>query len=174
MSSHAAAPANAGSHPYAIVVLGCTLRWDQAGELVGAAARRVEMAAAAANADDAALVVATGGRVWQGVVEADAMRDALARLGVPPGRVLRERCSYSTRDNARFTAALLARAGVPRASLVTCDWHQARALALFRAQGLDAKAIPVPSPAARWTVRLWRWGRERVAARLDGVEVSAG
>jgi uncharacterized SAM-binding protein YcdF (DUF218 family) len=154
----------------AIVLLGCTLRWrDNGRELDGAVARRVHAAAEAARNYPAAVVVASGGRAWHGVLEADAMREALIGRGIARARVLPERCSYSTRDNARFTAVLLRRIGIHRATIVTCDWHQARAQALFRAEGLEVDALPVASPPARWPLRVWRWGRERVAARLHGV-----
>jgi uncharacterized SAM-binding protein YcdF (DUF218 family) len=154
--------------PRAIVLLGCRPIWRR-GELSGAAARRVGAAAQAAMQDPAALVVVSGGKAWDGVVEADAMLDALVRHGIVRARLLPERCSYCTRDNARFTAVLLRRIGVPTARVVTCDWHVPRAVALFRTEGIPVSPIPVPGPKATALTRLWRWGRERVARRMDGV-----
>src|SRR5262245_19693650 len=95
----------------AIVVLGCAIRRDTRG-LTGAAARRVAHAASVfREVGGQPLVVASGGRAWLGVVEADALAEELTRLGVPADRIVRERCSLSTRDNARYTAEVLGRRG---------------------------------------------------------------
>jgi cyclophilin family peptidyl-prolyl cis-trans isomerase/uncharacterized SAM-binding protein YcdF (DUF218 family) len=142
------------------------------GRLEGALGRRVEAAAAEyarrRERGEAAgvLVVASGGRRWAGVVEADAMARELARRGVPPAVVVRERCSLSTRDNARFAVAALERRGIARATVVTCAWHLPRALALFRRAGVVADGLPAPSGNAPWRQRLWRWGRETVLTLL--------
>jgi uncharacterized SAM-binding protein YcdF (DUF218 family) len=128
----------------------------------------------AARAGRVGVVVASGGRRWDEVVEADAIARDLARDGVPPGLIVRERCSLSTRDNARFVAEALARRGMlspaPRALVVTCDWHMPRALALFARAGVDAQAGAValdPHPSRRR--RLWRWGREALLGRAQGL-----
>src|SRR5260370_33800172 len=73
----------------------------------GTLARRIEAAAALYRrvADQNTLVIASGGRRWGGVVEADVIARELARQGVPVNAIVRERCSLSTRDNARFAAA---------------------------------------------------------------------
>jgi uncharacterized SAM-binding protein YcdF (DUF218 family) len=115
------------------------------------------------------LVVATGGRAWGGLVEADGMADELLRQGVPPDRIVRERLSLSTRDNARYTAAQLKKRGIERAIVVTCAWHLPRATALFRRQGLKVEGVGAVDVGASLATRVYRWGRERVAARLDGV-----
>jgi cyclophilin family peptidyl-prolyl cis-trans isomerase/uncharacterized SAM-binding protein YcdF (DUF218 family) len=154
----------------AIVVLGCAVR-HAGGRLAGAAGRRAAEAArvfgerlAASGATP--LVVASGGRAWGGVVEADALADELARRGIPATSIVRERCSMSTRDNAHYSDAALARRGIRRATIVTCAWHLPRAAALFRARGLEVVAIAAPSPAASWPVRVWRAARERIALRI--------
>ncbi len=127
----------------------------------------MQAAAEAFQREECTLLVASGGRVWNDVVEADAMRDALVRLGVPKDRVLCERCSHTTRGNARFTSALFSRMGIRRAWLVTCDWHAPRASALFREYGLSVEVLPASSPRTGLLARAWRWGRERAAMRLD-------
>ena len=150
----------------AIVVLGCRVVWT-GGQLEGAAGRRVSAAAEAFGREKCPVIVASGGRVWDEVVEADAMCDALVRLGVPKERVVRERCSHTTRGNARFTSALLSRMGIEQVLLVTCDWHTARASAVFREYGVRLEVSPAPSPRGGVLTRAWRWGRERVATRVD-------
>lgn len=143
-----------------MVVLGCQPAWS-GGVLTGALGRRV---GALAGAE--ALFLVTGGRTWNGVVEADAMRDELVRRGVADHRVLRERCSLTTRDNARLSAELLRRRGTGTITLVTCDWHMARAVALFEQERLVVSPHPVPGPPPS---RMTGWHRgihECVARRL--------
>jgi uncharacterized SAM-binding protein YcdF (DUF218 family) len=151
----------------AIVVLGCRVAWTERGQLEGALGRRVRAAAEAFEREKCAVLIASGGRVWDEVVEADAMGDAIVRLGIPKERVLRERCSHTTRGNAQFTSALLLRIGIDEIVLVTCDWHTPRASALFRRFGIRIERVPAPSPPARLLTRAWRWGRERLATRVD-------
>ena len=155
------------------MVLGCGVRVDGQGRLVGALAARIEAAAEAfARAGDPeAVVVACGGRRWADVVEADAMARELVRRGVPEGAVVRERCSLSTRQNARFAAEVLSRRGIARATVVTCAWHAPRAASLFRMHGVSVDVLPVPAAPAPARRRLWRWGRERV---LSWVQVRGG
>jgi uncharacterized SAM-binding protein YcdF (DUF218 family) len=173
-----------------IVVLGCAIRVRD-GALAGVAGARAREAAreyarmtraqsagaASAGVDgvDAGIVVVTsGGRKWDGIVEADALRDALARDGVPAAAVLRERCSFSTRENAEYVARLLGRRGIDDVTLVTSAWHMARAAALFRAQGLRVREVPaedarVEGLVRRVALRGWWSLRERVSAWRDGV-----
>jgi vancomycin permeability regulator SanA len=148
-----------------LVVLGCRPIWAGDGRLQGALGRRVG-AARERLGGDAGWFVLTGGRTWQGVVEADAMADDLVRGGVAPEHIVRERCSMTTLENARFSADLLRRAGVGRITLVTCDWHMARAAGLFRREGLEVEPCPAEGPAVSSWVRWYRSGHEWVSARL--------
>jgi uncharacterized SAM-binding protein YcdF (DUF218 family) len=150
-----------------VCVLGC--RADSA-----ALARRVKAGSEAYRARGADLAVACGGRAWNGLVEADAMARALALAGVPEAAIVRERCSFDTRDNARFTAALLARRGLRRVLLVTCAWHLPRAERLFRRAGLEVEGVGVAPPSssprqrAYWRVRetLSSWHDARRPMRI--------
>ena len=158
-------PALAGSAPQAIVVLGCRVRLDASERLSpGALARRVEMGALTylQRGDARTVIVVSGGRRWGDDVEADAMARELARRGVPGPAIVRERCSLSTRENARFTAEILARRGANRAALVTCPWHMARAVALFSKVGLAVEPVAATGVLVPWPSRVWRWGVERV------------
>jgi uncharacterized SAM-binding protein YcdF (DUF218 family) len=101
------------------------------------------------------------------VVEADAMSDDLVRAGVPKGSIVRERCSLTTRDNARLSSELLRRLGVGRVTLVTCDWHMARAAELFRKEGLEVDPLPAMAPSPRRLARWYRDAYEWVSGRLD-------
>ncbi len=151
------------------MVLGCGVRVDRHGHLTGALARRIEAAAEAyaRGNDPDAVVIASGGRRWAGLVEADAMARELVRRGVPERAVVRERCSLSTRHNARFAAEILARRGIARATVVTCAWHAPRAASLFRMHGVSVDVVPVAVARAPLRRRFWRWGRERVLSWMQ-------
>src|SRR5260221_4841393 len=149
----------------AIVVLGCRVRLDADGVALGALGRRLDAGAAAyaRHGDERTVVVVSGGARWGRNVEADVMARELARKGVPEAAIVRERCSMSTRENARFTAAALARRGVAQALIVTCPWHMPRALALFGRSGIEAYPVAANrGEDASWGRRLWRWAREQV------------
>jgi uncharacterized SAM-binding protein YcdF (DUF218 family) len=94
------------------------------------------------------------------------MRDELVRRGVADHRVLRERCSLTTRDNARLSAELLRRRGTGTITLVTCDWHMARAVALFEQERLVVSPHPVPGPPPARMTGGHRGIHEWVARRL--------
>jgi len=149
----------------AIVVLGCRVRLDADERLSPSAlARRVEMGARTylRRADRRTVIVVSGGRRWGDDVEADAMARELALYGVPERAIVRERCSFSTRENARFTADVLGRRGARQAALVTCPWHMARAVAFFSHVGLAVEPVAATRGLAPWPSRVWRWGVERV------------
>lgn len=152
----------------AIVVLGCRPVWSETGCLEGALGRRVHAAGQwFVGKVPKPLVVVTGGRTWNGVVEADAMCDELVRLGVDASLIVRERCSLTTRDNARLSGVLLARLRVGRVTIVTCDWHIARASLCFRRESLAVETLPVPSPEIAGFARFRRGVHEWAASRLD-------
>jgi uncharacterized SAM-binding protein YcdF (DUF218 family) len=151
--------------PPAIVVLGCRVRLDASQRLApGALARRVEMGAWTyfRCGEPRAVVVVSGGRRWGNDVEADAMARELALHGVPAAAIIRERCSFSTRENARFTAEVLARRGARRITLVTCPWHMNRAALLFTRAGLAVEPVAAAGVDLPWPSRVWRWGLERM------------
>lgn len=146
--------------PIAVVVLGCRVG-------SAAAAHRVRAGAEALHVLRGELVVASGGRAWGGVVEADAMARALEAEGVRPGAIVREGCSLSTRENAAYSARALARRGAYRAVVVTCAWHLPRALRAFRAAGVTADGWPAHGPAPGIGRRAYHGAREAVARWLD-------
>jgi len=61
-----------------------------------------------------------------------ANRRALLQAGVPEDRILVEKDSRTTWENAEFAKPLLKAAGVRRALLVTSSFHARRALATFQ------------------------------------------
>lgn len=171
-SSRAASQGAHASGPLGLVVLGCRVQEASLGPgeahgkvRVGGALRRRVVAAAReweraqredAEAERPAVVIASGGRLWDGEMEADAMAAALVALGVPSGVVVRERASLHTKDNARFTAAVCARRGIARVAIVTCGWHLPRARMLFEAAGLEvAREVSAGEGDSTWSGRRW-------------------
>ncbi|HEU5077431.1 MAG TPA: YdcF family protein [Polyangiaceae bacterium] len=149
----------------AIVVLGC--RIAQGGRPRGAALRRVRGAAEAYRRGVAPWVVASGGKCWHGVAEADAFRAELLAAQVPDDRVLTELVSMTTRGNADHVAELFAARQWRCAALVTCDWHLPRAERCFRDAGIECVPVPVVSPEVSRIHRVLRGLRERASYRLD-------
>jgi len=81
-------------------------------------------------------VLVTGGAPGgEAVSEAEIMASVLRDEYGVPVRWLEGR-SRNTRENARFTADILAKAGIRRIYLVTHAWHLARAVPEFRRAGL--------------------------------------
>lgn len=154
----------------ALVVLGC--RAGERGELSGAARRRVEQAARLYAAGRAGLVIASGGKRWFGLSEADAFAARLIELGVPSGRILREQQSRTTRGNARHVAVLAAARGLGRLGIVTCDWHMPRALSAFARHSLEVEPLPAPAPEAGWRRAGVRRALERVRGFGDRLAVA--
>jgi uncharacterized SAM-binding protein YcdF (DUF218 family) len=133
----------------AVVVLGggaatFTAGGRTIGTLMPGSLLRTLEAARVSEVIGARLVIASGGIPWpelQVKPESEMLRDALILAGVPAAKIVQESGSRTTRDQVRLIPALLRAHGVERFVLVTSPTHMRRALALFRAVGLD----PVPS-----------------------------
>lgn len=89
------------------------------------------------------IIVTAGNQPWSASprLEADLIRDLLAEWGVPEGAIHLERDSRNTRENAVNSKPLLDSIGCRDPLLVTSAAHMPRALAAFRAVGIEA--IPV-------------------------------
>src|SRR5262249_30489336 len=120
---------SASPSPDAIVVLGC--RPGESDRSEAALTRRAERAARAFHEHRARAVIASGGRRWRGISEAELLAERLTAFGVPREAVVRELCSLSTLENAWYSAELLRAGSFTRPAVVTCDWHLPRALACF-------------------------------------------
>src|SRR3546814_19229668 len=75
--------------------------------------------------------------------EAGITARLFAQQGIDPARVRFEAQSRNTAENARLTAALVGQGDGRPWLLVTSAWHMPRAVASFRAAGLEVRAYPV-------------------------------
>jgi cyclophilin family peptidyl-prolyl cis-trans isomerase/vancomycin permeability regulator SanA len=148
----------------ALVVLGCPVA---SAALPPPARRRVARAAAAYAEGLSRRVVVSGGRAWDGHVEADRLAEELVAKGVPREALLLERDSRRTRENATRTARLIQPLGWRRIGLVTCDFHLARALFCFRRAGFEVEPVAALTPPLPASTRAWRFLREQCAWILD-------
>jgi uncharacterized SAM-binding protein YcdF (DUF218 family) len=113
---------------------------------LGAAADRIWHAARLYRAGKAPRILAVGGNLpWSGVErpESSVMAELLQELGVPAAAILQESSSRTTRENRDRSLPMLQALGVRRILLVTSALHMPRALALFRATGLEV--VPAPT-----------------------------
>jgi uncharacterized SAM-binding protein YcdF (DUF218 family) len=127
---------------------------------LGQGADRVWHAARIYRAGKAPRVILSGGRLpWLGAraSEAVAMRQFLTDLGVPPDAVWIENHSRSTHENALQTARLLEQHGLQQVLLVTSALHLPRALATFRAAGINALPAPTDFEVMPEPPHLLRW-----------------
>ncbi len=86
-------------------------------------------------------VLLTGGTVYGGIPEAQAMREVLETdFGVRSRWT--ESASRDTEDNARYSAAILGPAGIKRVLLVTEGAHMQRSRRWFELNGLHVIAAP--------------------------------
>lgn len=127
---------------------------------LGPAADRIWQAARLYRAGNVPRLILSGGsQDWLGErpTEAQAMRGLLTDLGVPESALVLEERSRNTRENALYSAERLRSLGIGQVLLVTSALHMPRALAAFRAVGIEALAAPtdfevMPEPAhpLRW------------------------
>lgn len=97
--------------------------------------------------------------------EPTAMRDALIARGVPETAITRDYAGFRTLDSMARARAVF---GLRRVTVVTDEFHQARALFLAKAHGLDAVGFPSAKVPFRWAKKtLLREIGSRVKAWLD-------
>jgi len=168
-----------GARPAALVMLAGAVDDQRPGpsyyELTEAADRFVELMRLARRYPNAAVVIAGG----SGSLDQRRPREAqtlgrLAReLGLPPARLLLDRESRNTRENAVETRRLLRAArveGKGQVVLITSAYHMPRAVACFARVGLEVVPWPVDflgtgySPGT-WLPRPWSLDRSRSAIR---------
>jgi uncharacterized SAM-binding protein YcdF (DUF218 family) len=136
--------------PDGIIVLGGSIDADLSAAhgtgVVRTAADRVIAAAALARAYPEARLLFTGGSanlISNDAREADYAGEIFESLGVPKSRLIIERRSRNTVENAEFSASLLHPKPTERWLLVTSAFHMPRSVGLFRRAGFNVEAYPV-------------------------------
>jgi len=111
---------------------------------LGEPADRVLYAARLYRAGKAPVVVVTGGNVFAHDIESESefAKRLLEEWGVKPDAIVVEGSSRNTYQNAVETAKIARRIGFERALLVTSAIHMPRAMATFRAAGINVVAAP--------------------------------
>jgi uncharacterized SAM-binding protein YcdF (DUF218 family) len=158
--------------PDGIIVLGGSIEPDLSAArgtaVFTGAVDRIIAAAALAHRYPQARIVFSGGSANlvadDAAKEADTARAVFERLGVAKDRLLMERQSRNTLENAEFAKAMVAPKPGERWLLVTSAYHMPRSVSAFRRAGFVVEPYPVD----------WRTGGPRELMKfsiyaLDGL-----
>jgi uncharacterized SAM-binding protein YcdF (DUF218 family) len=142
----------------AIVVLGSGPPVDKDGRPQAELKRRVAQGVKVFQQGLAPVLVMTGGNTYLNYYEADVMRDAAVKLGVPESAIRREREARDTIGNARGTINLLCQGKerstcAPSVIVVSSPYHLQRAKMLFECGGAKVQTSAA-APPPEWTRRL--------------------
>jgi uncharacterized SAM-binding protein YcdF (DUF218 family) len=135
--------------PAGMVVLGGTIDVDVSAArgvavVAGAADRIIASAALARRYPDARIIFAGGSpNLRSDAREADYAASLFESLGISKERLIMERRSRNTEENAEFSMAIAAPKAGERWLLVTSAYHMPRSVGLFRKAGFAVEAYPV-------------------------------
>jgi len=136
--------------PDGIVVLGGAIDADLSAAhgvaVVGGSADRILAAAALARRYPNARLVYSGGSgnlISNDAREADYVAALFESLGIAKARLILDRRSRNTQENAEFSKALVAPKPGERWLLVTSAFHMPRSIGLFRKAGFAVEPYPV-------------------------------
>ena len=142
--------------PDGIIVLGASIEADlstaHGTPVVRSSPDRLIAAAALAHRYPKARVVFSGGSanlISNDAREADYAGTIFESLGIDKSRLVMERASRNTHENAQFSKSLVAPKQGERWLLVTSAFHMPRSVGLFRKAGFAVEPYPVD----------WRVGR---------------
>jgi uncharacterized SAM-binding protein YcdF (DUF218 family) len=142
--------AGGGAAPDGIVILGASIEADlstaHGTPVVRGAPDRIIMAAALAHRYPNARIVFSGGSanlISNDAREADFAGAIFESLGIAKSRLIMERASRNTLENAQFSKTLAAPKDGERWLLVTSAFHMPRSIGLFRKAGFAVEAYPV-------------------------------
>jgi uncharacterized SAM-binding protein YcdF (DUF218 family) len=153
--------------PAGIVVLGGSIDADVSAAhgvaVIAGAANRILAAAALAHRYPNARIIFSGGspNLRSDAREADYAASLFESLGISRERLIMERRSRNTEENAEFSKAIAAPKAGERWLLVTSAYHMPRSVGLFRKTGFAVEAYPVD----------WRVGGSEDLLRLTAFSV---
>ncbi len=171
--------AGSGAPPDGIIILGGSIEPDVSAAhgtpVVRSSPDRIIEAAALAHRYPTARIVFSGGSanlISNDAREADFASAIFEGLGIAKSRLVMERASRNTVENAQFSKALVAPKQGERWLLVTSAFHMPRSIGLFRKAGFAVEAYPVDWRVGRRgdlfsfsNTVLDGWGRTDVAVR---------
>jgi len=156
-----------------LAAMGSALIWDDgpgpadaavvlAGDFTG---HRIQGGARLLQQSLVPVVLVSGPPGMYGINEADAAIQFLARQGIPTERFVPVyHAGLSTREEARFLLAELARRGAKRADIVTSNYHTGRARRIYRKLEKELGGGPeirmVAAPDASFEPGTWWHNRE--------------
>ncbi len=115
-------------------------------------------------------IILSGGRVHpHQALMGPVYRRFLLALGVPADRIILERKSRNTFENARYSWELCRRQGLRQPLVITHAAHMPRAMFCFRK--LDIPARPVPCGFRTWEGKDYHWP-EFLPRSFEGVAVA--
>jgi uncharacterized SAM-binding protein YcdF (DUF218 family) len=136
--------------PDGIIVLGGPIDADlsvaHGRAVISAAGDRIVAGAMLAHRYPSARLIYTGGSpylVANDAKEADYAAELFEGLGIARSRLLIERNSRNTLENAEFSKAMVNPKSGERWVMVTSAFHMPRAVGLFRKAGFEVEAYPV-------------------------------
>jgi uncharacterized SAM-binding protein YcdF (DUF218 family) len=136
--------------PDGVIVLGASIEADLSAAhgtpVVRSSPDRLIAAAALAHRYPNARIVFSGGSaklISNDAREADFAGAIFESLGIAKSRLIMERRSRNTQENAEFSKALLAPKEGERWLLVTSAFHMPRSIGLFRKAGFAVEPYPV-------------------------------
>ncbi len=136
--------------PDGIIVLGASIEAELSAAhgtpVVQSAPDRIIAAAALAHRYPNARIVFSGGSanlISNDAREADYAGAIFESLGIAKSRLIMERRSRNTQENAEFSKALVAPKAGERWLLVTSAFHMPRSVGLFRKAGFAVEPYPV-------------------------------
>ncbi len=106
------------------------------------ATSRVDTAANLYKAQRAPIIIVSGAALEGKTSEAQIMANSLKQQDIPPEAVVQENRSYTTYENAVYTAQALKQRHINHVLLVTSALHMPRAMAVFSKLGIGVTAAP--------------------------------
>lgn len=139
-----------------LIVLGCQVRGDQPSQMLR---RRLDAAYDfLAENGDVKVIVSGGKGSDEEISEALCMRNYLVGRGIGEERIIMEDKSTDTRENIRFSKAIIEEQGLPAdITIVTDGYHQLRADIFARREGL--RSYNISASTALWLLPTY-WVRE--------------
>lgn len=113
--------------------------------------QRIEAAAALYRAGKVKYLLVSGDNHVKGYDEPSDMRDALIAAGVPSSAITRDYAGFRTLDSVVRAKSVF---GLSQCTIVTEEFHCARAVWIAHAHGIDAVAYAAPDvKLASWSLR---------------------